>query len=132
MLRHSMGFRQFSALRDKYRWSLYLFFFNDAATTDIYTLSLHDALPIFHLSGGPPEAGGMGGLGDGGLIHRAVVRCRAAAGGGRGARHVPHRLPAALGVSRVPQGRRLPRKHDVRALVLRAVPQVDAGTRRVL
>src|SRR5437867_10243288 len=24
----------------------YLFFFNDAATTEIYTLSLHDALPI--------------------------------------------------------------------------------------
>src|SRR5438445_5655729 len=26
---------------------LFLFFFNDTATTDIYTLSLHDALPIF-------------------------------------------------------------------------------------
>src|SRR3712207_9089646 len=25
---------------------LYLFFFNDTATTEIYTLSLHDALPI--------------------------------------------------------------------------------------
>src|SRR3712207_7294793 len=25
----------------------YLFFFNDTATTEIYTLSLHDALPIF-------------------------------------------------------------------------------------
>src|SRR3712207_7276141 len=24
-----------------------IFFFNDAATTEIYTLSLHDALPIF-------------------------------------------------------------------------------------
>src|SRR5256885_12572497 len=24
------------------------FFFNDTATTEIYTLSLHDALPIFH------------------------------------------------------------------------------------
>ena len=23
-------------------------FFNDTATTDIYTLSLHDALPIYH------------------------------------------------------------------------------------
>src|SRR2546422_163971 len=28
------------------------FFFNDTATTEIYTLSLHDALPI---SNGPPE-----------------------------------------------------------------------------
>src|SRR3712207_9424615 len=26
---------------------LYCFFFNDTATTEIYTLSLHDALPIF-------------------------------------------------------------------------------------
>src|SRR5256885_8619898 len=26
--------------------SLYFFFFNDTATTEIYTLSLHDALPI--------------------------------------------------------------------------------------
>src|SRR3712207_8541084 len=26
-----------------------IFFFNDAATTEIYTLSLHDALPICHL-----------------------------------------------------------------------------------
>src|SRR3712207_8361959 len=29
--------------------SLILFFFNDTATTEIYTLSLHDALPISHL-----------------------------------------------------------------------------------
>src|SRR5207249_7303270 len=29
--------------------SLYLFFFTDTAPTDIYTLSLHDALPIFRL-----------------------------------------------------------------------------------
>src|SRR5688572_27870231 len=28
-------------------YSLFLFFFNDTATTEIYTLSLHDALPIF-------------------------------------------------------------------------------------
>src|SRR5262245_66045582 len=27
--------------------SLFFFFFNDTATTEIYTLSLHDALPIF-------------------------------------------------------------------------------------
>src|SRR5712664_36493 len=26
----------------------FFFFFNDTATTEIYTLSLHDALPIFH------------------------------------------------------------------------------------
>src|ERR1041385_4384964 len=28
------------------RWFCFLFFFNDTATTEIYTLSLHDALPI--------------------------------------------------------------------------------------
>src|SRR5690349_24449535 len=34
---------------------LRFFFFNDPATTAIYTLSLHDALPIFpHLGGGRP------------------------------------------------------------------------------
>src|SRR3712207_7903004 len=29
--------------------SMRFFFFNDTATTEIYTLSLHDALPICHL-----------------------------------------------------------------------------------
>src|SRR5476649_3106395 len=30
-----------------YNFSSFSFFFNDTATTEIYTLSLHDALPIF-------------------------------------------------------------------------------------
>ena len=30
---------------------LFVFFFNDTATTEIYTLSLHDALPIWELRG---------------------------------------------------------------------------------
>src|SRR3712207_8399854 len=29
------------------RLCLFIFFFNDTATTEIYTLSLHDALPIY-------------------------------------------------------------------------------------
>src|SRR5258708_19792158 len=29
---------------------LLFFFFNDTATTEIYTLSLHDALPIYHIA----------------------------------------------------------------------------------
>src|SRR2546430_15707925 len=33
--------------------SLLFFFFNDTATTEIYTLSLHDALPICRLAAGP-------------------------------------------------------------------------------
>src|SRR5690348_18385888 len=32
----------------------FLFFFNDTATTEIYTLSLHDALPISCRRGTPP------------------------------------------------------------------------------
>src|SRR2546430_17210167 len=31
----------------------FFFFFNDTATTEIYTLSLHDALPILSSSGAP-------------------------------------------------------------------------------
>src|SRR2546425_11739573 len=33
---------------------LFFFFFNDTATTEIYTLSLHDALPIYLLRGSAP------------------------------------------------------------------------------
>src|SRR2546427_8685683 len=36
--------------------SLSVFFFNDTATTEIYTLSLHDALPIFPTT---PELKGL-------------------------------------------------------------------------
>mgnify|MGYP007026279217 CR=1 FL=1 len=35
--------------RDEGQQSLQDFFFNDTATTEIYTLSLHDALPIYPL-----------------------------------------------------------------------------------
>src|SRR5215510_16539589 len=35
----------------------FFFFFNDTATTEIYTLSLHDALPISPWRAGPPEPG---------------------------------------------------------------------------
>src|SRR3989442_2383790 len=41
----------------------FFFFFNDTATTEIYTLSLHDALPIS----------------DGGVRHRAAARRRGGA-----------------------------------------------------
>src|SRR4028119_175991 len=37
-------------------WFFFCFFFNDTATTEIYTLSLHDALPI---SGGTTSSGGI-------------------------------------------------------------------------
>src|SRR2546429_5949630 len=34
-------------LQNRFRAMFFFFFFNDTATTEIYTLSLHDALPIF-------------------------------------------------------------------------------------
>src|SRR2546427_8718441 len=37
-----------------------LFFFNDTATTEIYTLSLHDALPISGRARGAGQAAGPG------------------------------------------------------------------------
>src|SRR2546422_6982663 len=39
---------------------VFLFFFNDTATTEIYTLSLHDALPICVLVARPCAAAGGG------------------------------------------------------------------------
>src|SRR3989338_192575 len=39
---------------------LFFFFFNDTATTEIYTLSLHDALPISPGAPGPARGGGAG------------------------------------------------------------------------
>src|SRR3712207_1823041 len=55
---------------------LYFFFFNDTATTEIYTLSLHDALPISDVRTIMSEAGpallGIGmGTGDGRAIEAA-------------------------------------------------------------
>src|SRR2546422_8685112 len=42
----------------------FFFFFNDTATTEIYTLSLHDALPIWNRPALPvppaPDGGGAG------------------------------------------------------------------------
>src|SRR2546430_5898192 len=43
----------------------YFFFFNDTATTEIYTLSLHDALPISERLMRAGEHPGRAGLGQG-------------------------------------------------------------------
>ena len=40
-------------------WNACVFFFNDTATTEIYTLSLHDALPISLEALLGPEAKGL-------------------------------------------------------------------------
>src|SRR2546430_10175142 len=40
--------------------TVFFFFFNDTATTEIYTLSLHDALPIYYRQAhSPPCKGGV-------------------------------------------------------------------------
>src|SRR5476649_3014114 len=44
--RHAGRNSQSARRRSSSSWCSALFFFNDTATTEIYTLSLHDALPI--------------------------------------------------------------------------------------
>src|SRR2546426_7355011 len=39
----------------RFHYCFFLFFFNDTATTEIYTLSLHDALPISRKMAGPGD-----------------------------------------------------------------------------
>src|SRR5688572_31231594 len=65
----------------------FLFFFNDTATTEIYTLSLHDALPIYPPGGGAPPGQRRAGA------HRPRSARRA------GARHLRHQC-AGLGCTR--------------------------------
>src|SRR2546426_11517209 len=52
---------------------IYVFFFNDTATTEIYTLSLHDALPIYVRAGDeirvPAEGNAQLNLASGGGAH---------------------------------------------------------------
>src|SRR3712207_8464861 len=59
-----------------------IFFFNDTATTEIYTLSLHDALPIFLAELGDLRVDGQRGLlgGAGGSGEREG-RCESERGG---------------------------------------------------
>src|SRR2546430_10305617 len=51
-------------LRRRITILLTLFFFNDTATTEIYTLSLHDALPIFLVLDAEGGADGAPALGE--------------------------------------------------------------------
>src|SRR3712207_9492732 len=50
-----------------------IFFFNDTATTEIYTLSLHDALPICPVGLEPPGDGAVGGRVDRPGVPRVLV-----------------------------------------------------------
>src|SRR3712207_8283924 len=61
---------------------VYFFFFNDTATTEIYTLSLHDALPIWQMSRrGDPNVSRKLGL----TAATAALALTLAACGGEGA-----------------------------------------------
>src|SRR2546429_8690159 len=60
--------------------TLAFFFFNDTATTEIYTLSLHDALPIFR------RASGQGGP----RLHAAALERPYPAGRALGRRSEEH------------------------------------------
>src|SRR3712207_8265168 len=53
------------------------FFFNDTATTEIYTLSLHDALPIFAQHAAVADVGPLGALAHAEHVDRARVGERA-------------------------------------------------------
>src|SRR2546430_9561273 len=82
---------------------LIFFFFNDTATTEIYTLSLHDALPISAGSvaraarGRRPDA--QGPARPRGAAHRAAPHVRALRGGPL---RVPRAPPPALGAGQRP------------------------------
>src|SRR5438552_12617674 len=54
---------------------LLYFFFNNPATTEIYTLSLHDALPIYHVGAADEHRTGGAQPGHGGrvLLRRSAV-----------------------------------------------------------
>src|SRR3989441_11482006 len=75
-------------------FAFFFFFFNDTATTEIYTLSLHDALPI---SPYPPPARRRAQR-DLPRPRRVPRRCGARAGGTR-------RRPAARGRQAAPRAR---------------------------
>src|SRR2546423_10978543 len=63
------------------------FFFNDTATTEIYTLSLHDALPICARRGAQGAAGNVRGRN----ARKAADRSAAASGRIAGLARVAHR-----------------------------------------
>src|SRR5258705_13068789 len=90
---------------------LFFFFFNDTATTEIYTLSLHDALPISVRASLERDHPAVR-RGSGRLLAADEVRRSDEPRAG------PHQLPEPGGVRAVPraarEGRRQPRQHPPR------------------
>src|SRR5256885_6176635 len=68
---------------DLIRFCLFFFFFNDTATTEIYTLSLHDALPIWLEHGVGPGSWCWSGRWSGRARRRRRARRRCLGGGRR-------------------------------------------------
>src|SRR6478735_12624599 len=104
------------------------FFFNDTATTDIYTLSLHDALPIFRRGarGGGPRRRGTSPAGATGApaARREAGDASVRAGTGAG-QPVPRAGPHAAA------GPRVPAEPAGRVGAARApLPRLRAGRRR--
>src|SRR3712207_8158786 len=94
------------------------FFFNDTATTEIYTLSLHDALPISR-----PEGARRGAPGEGGArrllrrpAHPAALRVRVLAAAGRA-----EDRQALRGILRLHQDRKSTRLNSSHANISYAV-----------
>src|SRR2546430_10219911 len=67
-----------------------IFFFNDTATTEIYTLSLHDALPIWRRPAYRPESPNHPAARAGAHRHRVPPRRSRFSGRGAGARSEEH------------------------------------------
>src|SRR5687768_18589781 len=87
-----------------------VFFFNDTATTEIYTLSLHDALPIWARAPGPHD----------GRVPRSPRRSRGhGAPGPRGARG--REDPARGGPSPRPRDRKSTRLNSSHGYISYAV-----------
>src|SRR6478736_9554193 len=87
---------------------MFFFFFNDTATTEIYTLSLHDALPIFrphsrgHAPVDPVSARAAGRSSHRGLA-TTVARVRVGGAGRSDRRRLPARVDRAAGRRRPPE-----------------------------
>src|SRR5271165_3477687 len=100
-----------------------IFFFNDTATTEIYTLSLHDALPVHKAVAQPERNSGRG-------PYRAGAAKIPNPGRGCGqpwpsALGGPHSSPQSAGQDRATGARQYPAASPVKrvALSIEAVPQ---------
>src|SRR3712207_8240190 len=90
---------------------MYCFFFNDTATTEIYTLSLHDALPIFEAQSSVLEPRGE---------HPDIVDLRLCAIL-EAPRHAHLELPRQVGVLAVARDRKSTRLNSSHANISYAV-----------